>query len=143
MTSWAFLLSIKSVTWFKSPCLTPVRARQVAFFKRSFFAFFSSGAYFLKKVSRRLARVLSAAELNTLTAGGTLRRLRRTLRWRWMRTYLGHLRTRSRAAVFGRMSPPILKFLGLGTKSFAILSAALAGAFLALRPRALIFMCRF
>ena len=62
------------------------RRKKLAFFSSS-----SSGRYFRRILKRLVARFLSSVLVNWLMAGGTLRRFWRILRWRWMRTYLGHL----------------------------------------------------
>ncbi|CAH0364463.1 unnamed protein product [Pelagomonas calceolata] len=84
-------------------------------FKRSAFAALSSGWYFMHNFKSSVAWFLSSVVLNCCNAGGILRRSFRILRWRWRRTYLGHLTNLDRSRV-GRMSPPTRKFRGVAWK---------------------------
>merc|ERR1719240_781430 len=69
--------------------------------RRCFFASFVSGLYFFSRRRSWPAVFLSIAELNWLTDGGDLRRLRRMAFFRWSVTYLGHLTTRERFSAAG------------------------------------------
>merc|ERR1719240_707360 len=80
-TSCAFLSSHSLVMWLM-PYLT---------YSGFFLASASSGRYLCSSLKRLSERFLSSVLLNWLIDGGTFSLVYSTLRWRWMRTYLGHL----------------------------------------------------
>mmetsp|Transcript_4696 Transcript_4696/g.13554 ORF Transcript_4696/g.13554 Transcript_4696/m.13554 type:complete len:203 (-) Transcript_4696:217-825(-) len=115
-TSSAFFSSIKVVTCFSPNLATlgtvpavdwPPAALAAASLMRCFLAAGVSGRYLLKSVKTVMASFLDSVLVNWLTEGGTLRRWYSTARWRWMRTYFGHLTKRERSRPPGRMAPPI------------------------------------
>merc|ERR1719247_3067007 len=115
-TSLACLLSMRDVTW-----LSPYLSMSGFLLSTSAppscsFASFVSGLYFFNKRRSWPAVFLSIAELNWLTAGGDLRRLRRMAFFRWSVTYLGHLTTRERFTR-GWIAPPMRKLRGVFSKS--------------------------
>lgn len=147
ITNWAFLDSIREVTWlrpylttfgltaatlstfFPSTALTSVLA---AASKRACFCLRVSGLYFSRKVKRVAALknvrkkkknesvrnepvFLSAARENWLMVPGTFSLFKRTDFCLWRRMYFGHLTKRVRSR-FGKMFPPMLKFLGFFSK---------------------------
>merc|ERR1719247_985889 len=97
-------------------------------FRRSCLAALSSGWYFIHNFNSSVAWFLSSVVLNCWRAGGILRRSLRILRWRWRRTYRGHLTNLDKSRV-GRMSPPTRKFLGVAWKSGAWRFSGAGGAF--------------
>ena len=58
---------------------------------RSFLDCLSSGLYLCSSLNRLTDRFLSSELENWLIDGGTFSLWYSTLRWRWMRTYFGHL----------------------------------------------------
>jgi len=148
-TNLAYLFSTKVVTWFNPNLmwrglvalldLSTLTFCSASFNNLCLFSLWLSGMYLANNLMSPLDWFLSNVLVNWLTWGGTFNLLINTLFCLWMRMYLGHFINLVKS-LLGWMSPPILKFLGLDSKSGFFLTPAALTPFFYCFPFTIIFM---